>query len=62
LLGSFPITLYIPVVDEKDNLVDDCLFDCDNLEEFVLSASDLLDTLERVLLKQKMQFAKSAPA
>jgi hypothetical protein len=33
-LGSFPITLYIPDIDEKDNLLEDYLFDCNNLEEF----------------------------
>ena len=59
-LGSFPITLYTSDVDENGNLLDGGRVDCNNLEEFVLSASDILDTLERALLKQKVHVAKGA--
>jgi hypothetical protein len=59
--GSFPVRLKCDF-DENANVVELLSFRCDNLEEFVVRASELLDRLDRVLLKQQMRAANGAPA
>jgi hypothetical protein len=68
--GSFPVWLICHFdkmndatqsKDHQDSFYQAVRWDCNNLEEFVASASDLLDTLDRVLLKQKVQVANCAP-
>jgi hypothetical protein len=61
-LGSFPVTLHCDFDEEGNVLQSNPLWDCNNLEEFVIYASYLLDILDRVLLKQKAQVANGAPA
>jgi hypothetical protein len=67
--GAFPIRL-LRYFDENDDVIqsndfrisDDAVAirsNCKNLEEFVVTASNLLDILDRILRKQKMRAAEA---
>jgi hypothetical protein len=59
--GSFPLVL-VCGFDWNDTVPEPFRVDCDNLEEFGVCVSELLDRVDKVLLKHKLQAANGKPA